>query len=403
MTQQETSSAQDTPEPADDPIQVVLVSGFLGAGKTTALRTIGERLLSDGYTVGMITNDQASGLVDTSILDATEGTVVEIPGGCFCCNFTQLLEAAHTIGQQDVDILLAEPVGSCTDLVATVVNPLRSIHAEEFAVAPLTVMLDPDRVRSYLTEAGQRLPEEVRYIFRLQIEEADVVVLNKTDTLDDEERSRLVEALETRVGERPVIPISAAQQERIDTWLSTIFTQTDGAFEINDQLTAEDRALTDIDYDTYAEGEAKLGWVNMTVECGGPFDVARFRTDLMKQLQQDLRASGIEVAHLKFSLAANGDLCYANLTSTAGDPRYSGAELGTVTEGRLVVNVRAVGAPDEIQTITREAIDRTATTAGVTTTIEDTQAFRPEYPEPVHRIDGESDATADGSPPSRNE
>jgi len=54
-----------------DPIQMLLVSGFLGAGKTTALQTIGERLSERGYTVGMITNDQARGLVDTSVLNTT--------------------------------------------------------------------------------------------------------------------------------------------------------------------------------------------------------------------------------------------------------------------------------------------------------------------------------------------
>ncbi len=65
----------------DEPIQMVLVSGFLGAGKTTALRTIGKRLGRRDYTVGMIINDQADGLVDTSVLDATDtGRVVEIPG-----------------------------------------------------------------------------------------------------------------------------------------------------------------------------------------------------------------------------------------------------------------------------------------------------------------------------------
>jgi G3E family GTPase len=164
---------------ADDRIQVVMVSGFLGAGKTTTLRVIGERLTEQGYTVGMITNDQASGLVDTSILDQTDSTVVEIPGGCFCCNFGQLLSAAHKINTADVDILLAEPVGSCTDLVATVVNPLREMYAAEFSVAPLTAVLDPARVQSYVADDTTPLPEEVEYIFGMQIQEADVLALNK--------------------------------------------------------------------------------------------------------------------------------------------------------------------------------------------------------------------------------
>jgi len=381
-------------EPTTEPIRMLLVSGFLGAGKTTALQTVGRRLSDRGHTVGMITNDQASGLVDTSILDTTDGRVVEIPGGCFCCNFQDLITAVHSIGTADVDILLAEPVGSCTDLVATVINPLRTLHADEFDVAPLTVMLDPDRVRAYLDDDAGALPEEVRYIFRMQIEEADLILLNKVDTLADGETARLVDELESRVGQRPVVPVSAADGTGVDAWLTTVFDRlgSDERFDTGRRETIDARggALTDIDYDTYAEGEAKLGWVNTTVELDGRFDASAFRTGLMERLQRAFSAAGTEIAHLKFSIAAEGGLCRANLTATGADPGYSSPAPGTVTGGELVFNVRAVGDPEEIRTIAETAIDETAASAGVDARTERTQAFRPEYPEPVHRMDTES-------------
>lgn len=392
MAQHETSTTKDSTDSDGDPIHVVMVSGFLGAGKTTVLQTVGAKLTEQGYTVGMITNDQASGLVDTSILDRTAGTVVEIPGGCFCCNFGQLLKAAYSIDEQGVDILLAEPVGSCTDLVATVINPLRELYDDEFAVAPLTAVLDPDRVQSYLTDDAVALPDEVQYIFRMQVEEADVIALNKIDTLTDDETARMVEELETRVGNRPVIPVSAAQQDGLDRWMSVVLDgiDTDDVFDIEGQVTTKGHALTDINYDTYAEGEAQLGWVNMTVSLDGPVDTASFQTELMDRLQQALRANDIEVAHLKFSIAADDTLSHANLTATDSEPSYSGSDLGTVEESSLVFNARAVGEPDEIRTIARGAINATATPADVDVTIEKEQAFRPEYPEPTHRIDGDT-------------
>lgn len=392
MVPHETSAAETSTQNADERVRVVMVSGFLGGGKTTALQTIGERLSDQGYTVGMITNDQASGLVDTSILDRTDGTVVEIPGGCFCCNFDELLQASSSISQQDVDILLAEPVGSCTDLVATVINPLRSMYADDFAVAPLTVILDPDRVQSYLDETSKTLPKEVRYIFRMQVEEADIIVLNKTDTLADDETARLAKKLQDRVGNRPVIPLSAKHKDGIDRWLSAIFTgeETDDASDGDEQETAEGRALTDIDYDTYADGEAKLGWVNLTVSFDGPFETSQFTTELMDRVHQALRADSIEVAHLKFSLEAAGELCHANLTATDNEPRYANINLGSVTDGRLVFNARAVGNPEEIRTIANDALTATARTLNMEMTIEKEQAFRPDYPEPTHRIDDDA-------------
>lgn len=392
VTNHDTSAAASAPESAGEPIQVVMVSGFLGAGKTTALHTVGKQLTEQGYTVGMITNDQASGLVDTSILDRTDGTVVEIPGGCFCCNFGQLLNAAHSIKTRDVDILLAEPVGSCTDLVATVINPLREMYSEAFALAPLTVFLDPARVQSSLTDDDTSLPEEVQYIFRMQVEEADVIVLNKIDTLAHDETTQIVEELQDRVGERPVVPVSAAKQDGIDRWMSVLFDGIDRNTEFDDKEPVADRgrALTDIDYDTYAEGEARLGWVNMTISLAGPVDTAHFETELMDRLQKTLRDDDIEVAHLKFSITANGELSHANLTTTDGEPSYSGADIGTVAEARLVFNARAVGEPDDIRTITGDALDATATAADVGVTVEKEQAFRPEYPEPTHRVAGDT-------------
>jgi G3E family GTPase len=383
-------------ESVEERVQMVLVSGFLGAGKTTALQTVGRKLSEQGHTVGMITNDQASGLVDTSILSTTAGRVVEIPGGCFCCNFGDLLAAIHSIGTEDIDILLAEPVGSCTDLVATVINPLRKLHTYEFDVAPLTVMLDPNRVRAYLGEGVGSLPEEVQYIFRMQVEEADLILLNKADTLSDDETKRLVGELEERVGQRPVIPVSAAHGDGIETWLTAVFDrlETDEQFDTDHRETVEARggALTDIDYDTYAAGEAKLGWVNMTVELDGQFEVSTFRSGLMNRVQQALSAAGIEVAHLKFSIAAEGCLCHANLTATNSGPGYSGPNPGQITDGELVFNVRAVGDPEEIRAIAETAIDETAATASVDVRTERAQAFRPEYPEPVHRMDSESES-----------
>lgn len=144
-----------------------MVSGFLVTGKTTALQTIGAKLPERGYTVGIITTDQASGLVDTSILDRTAGTVVEIPGGCFCCNVGQLLKATPSLDNQGVDLLLAEPVGNCIDLVATVITLLRDLYDDEFAVAPLTAVLDPDTCSPISLPTRWHAPKTYRHIFRI--------------------------------------------------------------------------------------------------------------------------------------------------------------------------------------------------------------------------------------------
>ena len=68
----------------------IMVGGFLGAGKTTAMLRLAENLHSQGPRVGLITNDQSHGLVDTAIAELASGyPVEEITGGCFCCRFNR--------------------------------------------------------------------------------------------------------------------------------------------------------------------------------------------------------------------------------------------------------------------------------------------------------------------------
>src|SRR2546430_16707659 len=76
----------------------VMVGGFLGAGKTTAMLRLGERLASTGVRVGLVTNDQSSGLADTTILSAAGFPVEEITGGCFFCRFHSLTDPAQRAG-----------------------------------------------------------------------------------------------------------------------------------------------------------------------------------------------------------------------------------------------------------------------------------------------------------------
>src|SRR4029077_66602 len=95
----------------------VMVGGFLGAGKTTALLRLAEHFTSQGRRVGLITNDQSQGLVDTSIVSASGYPVEEITGGCFCCRFKSLTDAADRLTRDArPDVFLAEPVWSLTDL-----------------------------------------------------------------------------------------------------------------------------------------------------------------------------------------------------------------------------------------------------------------------------------------------
>ena len=64
------------------------------------------------------------------------------------------------------DLFLAEPVGNCTDIMATVVLPLRRHYGDQLRVAPFTVLADCGRILNALTPGGQRrgFSKDVTYI-----------------------------------------------------------------------------------------------------------------------------------------------------------------------------------------------------------------------------------------------
>ncbi|HEX2323981.1 MAG TPA: GTP-binding protein, partial [Chloroflexota bacterium] len=129
---------------------LVGVGGFLGAGKTTAIIGAARVLRARTRRVAVITNDQASGLVDTAAARSALGPqgVAEIAGGCFCCRFEDLAGALHEVIERATpDVILAEAVGSCTDLAATVYQPLRQLDLAPVRLGPLTVVADALRLR----------------------------------------------------------------------------------------------------------------------------------------------------------------------------------------------------------------------------------------------------------------
>ena len=174
-------------------IRFVMVGGFLGAGKTTTLARLARFYQGRGQKVGLVTNDQAQDLVDTTSLRAQGLPVEEVPGACFCCRFDDLVDRVGRLESgQRPDVILAEPVGSCTDLIATVVAPLRDLYGQRFEVTPYPVLFKPSHgLRILRGESGAGFSPKAAYIFKKQLEEADAIVINRLDELGAAELSEL--------------------------------------------------------------------------------------------------------------------------------------------------------------------------------------------------------------------
>lgn len=359
-----------------------MVGGFLGAGKTTAIGRLAAMYRDRGLNVGIVTNDQAEDLVDTHTLRGMGFEVGEVAGACFCCRFEDLVETAAGLGEENrPDVILAEPVGSCTDLVATVVRPLQSLYADEIEVGPFSVVLKPSHGARVLRseEAGPRsgFSPKAEYILRKQIEEADAILINRVDELTPAKVAALEVAVRRLREDIAVMPISAATGAGFDEWVSWLDSRPPGG-----------GADLEIDYDTYAEGEAELAWLNRSIAVASdrPWDVDRVILRLVAALKEMFAGRGAETAHLKIVGLADGFFGVANLISGDGEPTLSQASGHHAREAEIVVNARVAGDPSHLEADVTAAIEAVCLPQGLTVSVGPSRAFRPGRPEPTHRM-----------------
>ena len=342
--------------PSSPKARYIMIGGFLGAGKTTAVARLAQRLTERGLKVGLITNDQGRELVDTQMLRAKGFATEEIPGGCFCCRFNSLVEAAGKLTTaSQPDVFIAEPVGSCTDLVATVTYPLRRIYGDHFTIAPVSVLVDPVRAARVLgLESGGNFSEKVIYIYKKQLEEADILVINKADLHPPERLAPLRAALAAQFPRTKIFTVATRTGADHDPWFSRLESEEHGA-----------GPTMKVDYDVYADGEALLGWLNATValEAATPFDAERVLTALARDIQDRLRAQRAEIAHLKMTYSPDetlaGEIAVVNLVRNDFVPELSLKLPEPSKSGQLIVNLRAENAPEALAGIVGESI-RTA-------------------------------------------
>ncbi len=218
----------------------VVVGGMLGAGKTSLIVAAARRLVEQGRRVGVVTNDQGSGLVDTALVRTAHVPVAEVAGGCFCCRLSDLLRACDALAAERPEVIFAEPVGSCVDLAATVLRPLLRDEAHRFRVAPLTVLVDPARA---IEMTGPQADADVAYLFRHQLDEADIVCFTKADA------GVAPPALDGVAGHA----ISAKTGQGVEAWLDHVLAPSPSAGS----------GLIAVDYSAVRRGRGRAGMVEL--------------------------------------------------------------------------------------------------------------------------------------------
>lgn len=358
--------------------ELIVVGGFLGAGKTTSILSIARYLVNSGKKVGIVTNDQGSDLVDTNFLKASGMSVLEVTGGCFCCNFEEFISKVQALAESEMpDVILAEPVGSCTDLIATLFKPIELKYMSNVILRPLSVVVDPKRIKRLLIEENSGFHSEINYLFRKQLEEADIIVLNKIDCLDPEEIEKIMDFIKIKFKSSDIVCASAKNNLNIDEWINSIY---------NIKVT---KAKTlDIDYKLYGAAESRLGWLNLTASLASDknVDVNQVIEEVMNQLKNKFIEKCFEIAHLKIYGISGEDFSKASITTIHEDLDFSKKALKTSSRWNVIINARIDAEPEALKSLLEKIFFSVVEKYNMKILDLNMECFRPGMPNPTYKI-----------------
>ena len=358
-------------------VRLAVIGGYLGAGKTTLIVSLSRKLVFERkLRVAIITNDQGDVLVDSKAVSFAGFPFAEVQNGCFCCRFPDFITKVHEL--QNVvkpDLILAEPVGSCTDLIATVCNPLAEYFGGEVDLAPYVVLVDAKKVLS-LTKLDPSKDRQLA-LMAWQLQEADLICVNKVDLIDPSEQPHVLHALKRFYFEEPeCLLISAKTGYNLDRLCDYILNRR-----------YERKNGVDVNYDIYAAAEADLGWFNgsFTLLSDRPISTKNVLSRLTSWIGNSIVERGGRIAHLKIFFSSDEGAGKASLLDLTQGIVFD-LEPPVCSKLGVVLNIRAELSPQDLTRIVEEGLRRILTEYSLRYEDWSAKSFRPRYPRPYYRI-----------------
>ena len=162
-------------------MKILIISGFLGAGKTTFIKELAKRTKKE---IAIFENEYGTSGVDGDILkEATKVNIWELTEGCICCSVkgdfaASVLTIANTVNPE---YLVIEPTGVA--MLSNLITNLKQIEYEHIKLMAPIVIVDALSLERYKNE----FPE----IYKDQIEFADTVIFSKSENLSENEKEKL--------------------------------------------------------------------------------------------------------------------------------------------------------------------------------------------------------------------
>jgi len=192
---------------------IIQVAGFLGSGKTTLMIRLGKEIGATGRKAVIIVNEVGEVGVDGDVLLANGLKTMEITEGCICCSLSGTLQNTLRMVKRDLapDIVLIEPTGlALPNRIDRIIRTSMVEPEGNFTI----VLVDAFRINDLI--------ESNRHFFFRQLEDSDLIALNKVDILSEGEVSMAEERLREFAPESRMVRLSAKTGEGFDAIISSL-------------------------------------------------------------------------------------------------------------------------------------------------------------------------------------
>ena len=323
-------------------------SGFLGSGKTTTMMALTKYHSEHRARAAMISNDLGHGvnLADNRFAQLCGCDASELTDECICYQNEKLADRLNSYFDDGYELVISDIPGFGVGALEHVYHGLNKKFPGQFELAPFTVLVEPRTVE--LLRGGKG--GDLEYLFDTQLVEADLIVLNKCDLIDEEQKEAELTWLGAHYPQAGVMAISALKGEGLEALSRALMS---GRASMR---------CPDIGYggEAFMTAMSKMSEFYLqyhAVVCCGDFDGDAYLTDMAELARMGIRGAGYEIPHLKLlAWEPEGGFGKADLIGTDRAVEVNHRFFGPCTELAVVLNASAACPAGELEALLTDAV-----------------------------------------------
>ncbi len=243
---------------------------------------------------------------------------------------------------------------------------------------PFRAIVDSQLFLLYLEDKALPFSIETKYIWEKQIEEAEVLIINKTDLLSSEELAKLKRLTENLYPTKLLLFQNSLDSNSLTNWID-IISNTDQN---------QPHKTIEIDYVKYGKGEANLAWLDEEIEIITPDDSSvELAYTFINRVTEAITGKGLTIGHLKYFLVFNDKSLKISHTTISDQAVSESPVYEKAPSVDLLVNARIQTSPDELRKILFDNLNQLKSIPGVQVNEKFLSYFQPGFPNPTHRME----------------